>query len=105
MLFFFSKQDVGEMDDKSPQSKGGAARALALSKEERSAIARRAALARHKKEMPRAIAEGELKIGNLILSCAVLDDAQNTRVLTQNAFLRAIGRHPFAPGGTGSAID
>jgi hypothetical protein len=89
----------------SPQSKGGAARALALSKDERSAIARRAALARHKKDMPRAIAEGELQIGNLILSCAVLDDADNTRVLTQNAFLKAIGRHPFASGGTGSAID
>ena len=86
-------------------SKGGKARARKLSPEQRSAIARRAALARHKSDMPKAIAEGDLKIGDIILSCAVLDDEKNTRVLTQNAFLRAMGRHPFASGGTGSAID
>lgn len=55
--------------------------------------------------MPKAIAEGVLRMGNLEMPCAVLDDADNTRVLTQNGFLRAIGRHPFASGGTGSAID
>lgn len=87
------------------QSAGGLARAQAMTPEERSAQARRAALARHRKDMPRAIAEGDLKIGDLLLSCAVLDDEENTRVLTQNAFLKAIGRHPFASGGTGSAID
>lgn len=91
--------------EESPNAKGGRARAESLSKEARSAIARHAALSRHKKDMPKAIAEGDLKIGELILSCAVLDDDANTRVLTQNAFLKAIGRHPFAPGGTGSAID
>ncbi|MFO1171860.1 MAG: P63C domain-containing protein [Hyphomicrobiaceae bacterium] len=84
---------------------GGIARAKALSQEERTAIARRAALSRHRADMPKAIAEGDLKIGDLLLSCAVLDDTTNTRVLTQNAFLKAIGRHPFASGGTGSAID
>ncbi len=56
-------------------------------------------------KMPKAIAEGELEIGDLTLSCAVLDDANNTRVLAQNGFLKAIGRHPFASGGSGSAID
>lgn len=85
--------------------KGALARAQALSPEERSAIARRAAMSRHRKDLPRAIAEGVLPIGDLSLPCAVLDDADNTRVLTQNGFLKAIGRHPFAPGGTGSAID
>lgn len=55
--------------------------------------------------MPKAVAEGVLQIGDVQLTCAVLDDANNTRVLTQNAFLKAIGRHPFAAGGTGSAID
>lgn len=84
---------------------GGHARAKALSKKERSAIARHAALTRHRSDLPRAIAEGVLTIGDLHLPCAVLDDKDNTRVMTQNGFLRAIGRHPFAPGGTGSAID
>lgn len=84
---------------------GGFARAKALSKDERSAIARRAALTRHRKDLPKAVAEGVLPIGDLKLPCAVLDDAENTRVLTQNGFLKAIGRHPYAPGGTGSAID
>ncbi len=55
--------------------------------------------------LPKAIAEGDLEIGTVVLSCAVLDDANNTRVLTQNGFLKAIGRHPFASGGSGSAID
>ena len=89
----------------SKQSAGGRARANALTKTERSAIARRAALVRHKKDLPKAIAEGTLVIGDLELPCAVLDDRDNTRILTQNSFLRAIGRHPFASGGTGSAID
>ncbi len=86
-------------------SKGGLARAKSLSPEERSAIARRAALARHKKDLPKAIAEGILEIGDLKIPCAVLDDQNNTRILTQNGFLKAIGRHPFASGGTGASID
>ncbi len=84
---------------------GGHARALALSKEERTEIARHAALARHRKDLPKAIAEGVLTIGDLQIPCAVLDDAANTRVLTQTGFLRAMGRHPSAKGGTGSALD
>ncbi len=83
----------------------GRARALALSKAERIEIARHAALVRHRKDLPKAIAEGILLIGNLQLPCAVLDDPGNTRVLSQTGFLRAIGRHPFAKGGTGSALD
>jgi P63C domain len=82
---------------------GGFARAKSLTAEERSAIARRAALSRHRKDLPKAIAEGVLPIGDLRLPCAVLDDPGNTRVLTQNGFLKAIGRHPFAS--KGSAID
>jgi hypothetical protein len=90
--------------DESKQA-GGFARAKALSKDERRAIARRAAITRHHGELPKAIAEGVLEIGDVTLPCAVLDDEQNTRVLSQNGFLKAIGRHPFASGGTGSAID
>jgi hypothetical protein len=104
LLLDFSRQDFTMIDD-NPQSKGGKARARSLTPSARSAIARRAAISRHNKGLSRAIAEGELKIGDVILSCAVLDDVNNSRVLTQNAFLKAIGRHPFASGGTGSAKD
>ena len=91
------------MDDQGRQSKGGLARAQKLSSEERSAIARRAALARHGKSLPRAIAEGTLVIGSLRIACAVLED--ETRVLTQEGFLTAIGRAGKAKGGEGAAID
>lgn len=84
---------------------GGLARAAKLSSQDRSDIARRAALVRHRKDMPRAIAEGIMPIGGVNIPCAVLDDAENTRVITQNGFLKAIGRHPFATGGTGASID
>lgn len=92
------------MAKESPQSKGGEARAKALSKSERSAIARKAALIRHT-GLPRAIAEGTLIIGDLRISCAVLDDADNTRVLTQEGFLTAIGRAGKAKGGEGATVD
>ncbi len=101
--WIFYMSDDPEKDPKKVAA--GRARALALSPADRSAIARQAALTRHRKDMPRAIAEGLLEIGDLKLPCAVLDDADNSRVLSQNGFLKAIGRHPFASGGTGSAID
>lgn len=81
------------------------ARAEILSPEDRSAIARRAALARHGKGLPKAIAEGDLVIGDLRISCAVLDDEKNTRVLTQEGFLTALGRAGKAKGGEGAAVD
>ncbi len=80
------------------------ARASALSEEDRSAIARRAALARYGKKLPRAIAEGFL-FGDPRFPCAVLDDQENTRVLTQEGFLRAIGRAGKAKGGEGASVD
>lgn len=89
--------------DQTPQAKGGDARAKALTKEERSAIARRAALARHGKSLPRAVAEGTLFIGSLRIPCAVLED--ETRVLTQEGFLTAIGRAGKAKGGEGAGVD
>lgn len=86
-------------------SKGGQARAQKLSALERSAIARKAALARHGK-LPYAIAEGTLVIGETRIQCAVLDDAHgNERVLTQEGFLAAIGRARKAKGGEGAAGD
>lgn len=91
------------MDDQAPQSKGGIARAQSLTPTERSAIARKAALARHSKGLPRAIAEGTLIIGDLRIACAVLED--ETRVLTQEGFLTAIGRAGKAKGGEGAGVD
>lgn len=85
------------------RSKGGLARAASLSPEARSAIARKAALSRHNKDLPRAIAEGTLIIGNLRIPCAVLED--ETRVLTQEGFLTAIGRAGKAKGGEGAGVD
>lgn len=84
---------------------GGIARAKALTPEERSAIGRRAVLMRHGKNLPRAIAQGNLRIGDVVLPCAVLDDDENTRVLTQEGFLGAIGRAGKAKGGEGASVD
>jgi hypothetical protein len=94
------------MDDieKDPRKVAGAlARTNALTPEDRSAIARRAALARH--GLPRAIAEGTLRIGDVPLPCAVLNDRDNTRVFTQEGFLVAIGRAGKAKGGEGASVD
>lgn len=74
-----------------------------LSPERRSEIARNAALTRHGKGLPKAIAEGTLVIGNLRIACAVLED--ETRVLTQEGFLTAIGRAGKAKGGEGAGVD
>jgi hypothetical protein len=60
-------------------------------------------LARH--GLPKAIAEGTLQIGDLLLPCAVLDDRDNTRVFTQQGFLQAIGRSRAAKGGEGASVD
>jgi hypothetical protein len=80
-------------------------RSEVLSPEDRSAIARRAALMRHGRDLPKAIAEGDLVIGDLRISCAVLDDQANTRVLTQEGFLTALGRAGKAKGGEGAGVD
>lgn len=91
------------MTEKDPKKVAAAiARKASLSPSDRSAIARRAALARHDKGLPKAIAEGAIIIGDLQIACAVLDDADNTRVLTQEGFLTAIGRAGKAKGGEGA---
>ncbi|XOK10433.1 P63C domain-containing protein [Agrobacterium tumefaciens] len=91
-----SKQGVILMSD-TPQSRGGKSRAENLSPEERKDIARRGALARWQKfevpdgaVIPKAIVSGVLPLGGI--PCAVLDDADNTRVLSQAGFLEALGR-------------
>lgn len=82
-------------------SKGGLARAEHLSPERRSAIGQKAAEARW--GVRQAAYEGDMDIGGIVISCAVLED--ETRVLTQEAFLYAIGRARKAKGGQGSSVD
>jgi hypothetical protein len=80
-----------------PQSKGGRTRAEKLTPEERREIARQGAAARWQKlsvpdgtALPKAIVNGVLTLGNI--PCAVLNDKDNTRVLTQAGFASALGR-------------
>jgi len=87
--------------EKSLQSIGGEARAKALSDEEKSNIARLGGLARRDKlkglpPMPKATHEGVLRLGDIDISCAVLDTGQ--RVLTQSDFMLALGRARQAKG-------
>lgn len=81
------------------KAKGGRARAKALSPTERSDIARKAAAARWDSDAPRVICEGPLQVGEKEINAAVLPD--ETRVLTQATFLRAIGRARSPKAGTG----
>lgn len=78
---------------KSPQSLGGTARADKLSAEERSSIARRAAMARHSKDLPRVI-EGYsnvLELGGMKLPCAVISGPFGPqRVLSEFGITNAI---------------
>lgn len=73
---------------RSAKARGGAARAAALSADERAEIARRGAEARW--GVPKATHTGELTIGDLKIDCAVLPDG--TRVLSQRGVGRALGR-------------
>jgi len=79
------------------QSLGGKTRAKNLTPEERSAIAQNAAEARWSKvaeadgsiRLPKADHTGELKIGDLVIPCAVLEGG--TRVITQRGMFVALG--------------
>lgn len=83
----------------SKQSKGGKARAKALSQEKRSEIAQKAAEARWRADTPRALCEGPVNIGPSTLQAAVLPGG--IRVLSQADFLRSIGRSRSPKAGTG----
>ncbi len=73
-----------------PQSRGGEARAKALTKTVRSEIAKRAAVARWSAHLPDATHEGELEIAGLNLPVAVTSDG--TRLMISKAFMTALGR-------------
>src|ERR1035438_6444971 len=76
-------------ETQSIQSKGGDARALAMTPEERSESARSAALARHGLEQAKH--SGVLKIGDMSFPCSVLSDG--TRILTQSDFMTGMGMY------------
>jgi hypothetical protein len=81
-------------------SRGGEARARNLSAEEKSDIARTAALARWGDKVVDAPYSGTLVIGDWEIKCAVT--AEGKRLINQDTFLRALGRDPRPKGGTGS---
>jgi hypothetical protein len=79
------------MTDDSIQSKGGLARAEALSPEERKTIAENAAGARWGK--PVANFEGELDLGKTKISCAVVEiDGDIVRLISSAGFMTALDR-------------
>jgi hypothetical protein len=81
------------------------ARAASLTKTRRQEIARQAAAARWAGDLPQADFEGEFSLGSTAISAAVLRD--ETRVITQASFLRALGRSRSPKAGTGvlSTVD
>ena len=94
-----------KLKEQHPKSKGGRARAEALTPEERKAIARKAAEARWSANLPSADYEGEFDIASTQLACAVLED--DRRIITQASFLRSLGRarSPKAGAGVLSTAD
>lgn len=83
------------------QSQGGKARAAKLTPEQRSEIAKKASSARWS---VKALYEGEVQVSeDISIPCAVLEDG--TRLLTQQGFLKAIGRARSAKGGQGSTVE
>jgi hypothetical protein len=81
------------MEKQAYGSAGAKARAAALSSEERSTIAKKAAAARWEPVSEAVCGSNDkpLVIGDLAIECYVLEDG--TRVITQGSFLRALGRH------------
>jgi len=54
-------------------------------------------------KIPKAKYDGAINVGNSKIPCAVLEDG--TRLLTQEGFLKAIGRSKSVKGGMGSSVD
>src|SRR5882757_558107 len=90
---------LAEDEIRSNRSKGGIARAEALSPNERKQIARKAASVRWEGTLPVATHEGSFNLGNSSISCAVLPNGK--RIVTQATFLRTLGRSRSPKAGTG----
>lgn len=86
--------------EQSPQSKGGEARAKALTTEEKSAIARKAAEARWSGDIPQAGHDGVVTINGKRIYAAVLPNGK--RLLSQGQFLKSLGRARSPKAGTGA---
>jgi hypothetical protein len=94
------------VSDKNPaRIAAGKARAASLSAKQRTEIARKAAEARWTADLPEADFEGDFFVGDKHVSSAVLRD--ETRVITQATFLRALSRSRSPKAGTGvlSTLD
>ncbi len=89
-------------EEESGKAKGGHARAESLSSDERVDIAKLGAAVRWDPNIPRATHYGELKIGEITIPCAVLQDG--TRLITQRGMFVALGRHKNPSKGQ-DAID
>ena len=78
-------------------SEGGKARARKLTKEQRVGFARQAAAARWeqagKPQVPQALRAAPLSIAGIEFDCAVLDDKENTRVVSETRFMAAMGMY------------
>lgn len=83
-------------------SMGGKAAAANMTAAERKERARKAAETRWGASSPQALFQGAIKLGNIEIPCAVLDD--ETRVLTQRGVFVALGRNKN-PNTGHSAID
>src|SRR5437016_1177482 len=75
---------------------GGKARASNLTPESRRKIARQAASARWHRNVPKAVADGILEIGNLRISCSVIEkevdgEKAGLRVLSEREFTKSLG--------------
>jgi hypothetical protein len=91
------------MDEATGRAKGGVARADALSSDQRTEIAKKAAAARWAPDIPQATHTGTLNIGGADIPCAVLPDG--TRLLTQAGFLGALGRSTKPKGRSQQVAD
>lgn len=79
-------------DEIGNKARGGFARAEMLAPAKRSEIAKKAAAARWgKAELPQAMMEGTLEIGNIKMPCAVLEG--EIRVVTEANFMAALGMY------------
>lgn len=84
-----------------PKAAGGKARAASMSPEERSASARKAAMAKAEiKSLPKAThgsVDHPLRVGDMEIPCYVLEDGR--RVLSLGGMIKALGMSPGTAGG------
>lgn len=77
-------------EEPSGKAKGGIARAEALSPDQRTDIARKAAQERWNSTLPKATHSGVLKIGDAEIPCYVLESGE--RVLSTRGIMKSLGR-------------